>query len=286
MRFKCFALFFVLIISSSFVSDKPAYQLFDEEGNKTNYKTLLQEVKKADIILFGELHNNPINHWLQYELTKDIHKEVNDQLVLGAEMFEADNQYVLNEYLSGNFDYKTLKNEIKLWPNNKTDYQPLVDFALKHQLKFIATNIPRRYANMVYNNGFEALDSISVEGKKSFAPLPISYNAELPGYKKMLEMAHGHGGENLPKAQAIKDATMAHFILENWEKGKKFIHFNGTYHSNNFEGIAWYLKNKKANLKIITIGSVEQESIDALTEENKGIANFIICTPESMTKTH
>ncbi len=286
MRFKWIALFLVLIITSSFVSDKPAYQLFDKKGNKTNYKTLLQEVKEADIILFGELHNNPINHWLQYELTKDVHKEVNDKLVLGAEMFEADNQYVLDEYLSGNFDYKTLKNEIKVWPNNKTDYQPLVDFALKHQLKFVATNIPRRYANMVYKNGFQALDSISVEGKTSFAPLPISYDANLPGYKKMLEMAHGHGGENLPKAQAIKDATMAHFILKNWERGQTFIHFNGTYHSNNFEGIMWYLKNEKADLKIITIGSVEQDSVNTLTEENKGIANFIVCTPESMTKTH
>ena len=59
-----------------------------------------------------------------------------------------------------------------------------------------------------------------------------------------------HGNQNLPKAQAIKDATMAHFILENWEKGKTFIHYNGSYHSDNFEGIVWYLKQENPNLYI------------------------------------
>ena len=286
MIIKQIALLFLVIISFSFFSDKPAYQLFDEKGKKTTYKKLLKEVEEADIILFGELHNNPINHWLQYELTKDVFEQINENMVLGAEMFEADNQNTLNEYLSGKFDYKTLKNEIKVWQNNTTDYQPLVDFALKHQLTFVASNIPRRYANMVYKNGFGALNSINEEGRRYIAPLPIKYDAELPGYKKIVEMAGEHGGENLPKAQAIKDATMAHFILKNWEKGQVFIHYNGTYHSNNFEGISWYLNNEKPNLKIITIGAVEQDKIDSLATENIGIANFTICTPLTLTKTH
>jgi len=285
MSLKQIFIVLFVVFSFGFLSDKPAYQLFDEKGKKTSYKKMLKEVEGADIILFGELHNNPINHWLQYELTKDVFEQINESMVLGAEMFEADNQNTLNEYLSGKFDYKTLKTEIKVWPNNTTDYQPLVDYALKHQLTFVATNIPRRYANLVYKLGFGALNSINDEGRKFIAPLPIAYDKELPGYKKIVEMSGGHGGENLPKAQAIKDATMAHFILKNWRKGQIFIHYNGTYHSNNFEGISWYLNNEKAGLKI-TIGAVEQDKIDSLAEENIGIANFTICTPTTMTKTH
>ena len=101
-----------------------------------------------------------------------------------------------------------------------------------------------------------------------------------------MKMSGGHGGDNLPKAQAIKDATMAHFILENKKEGQTFIHYNGTYHSNNFEGIVWYLKQANPDLKIITISSVEQEEIGSLVKENIGLANFILCTPASMTKTH
>lgn len=275
-----------VLISFSFISDKPAYQLFNEKGKKTNYKKLLKATEGADIILFGELHNNPINHWLQLELTKDVHKQINQEVVLGAEMFESDNQIIINEYLSGKYDYKTFAKEMKLWPNNKTDYQPLMDYALKYQLSFIATNIPRRYANMVYKDGFGPLNSLTDKGRQFIAPLPIAYDKDLPGYQKMIEMAGGHGGENLPKAQAIKDATMAHFILKNWKKGQTFIHYNGTYHSNNFEGISWYLNQEKAGLKIVTIAAVEQDQLDSLSAESIGVADFVICTPSTMTKTH
>lgn len=276
----------VAVLSFSFTYEKPAYQLFDVKGKKANYKKLLKSTEDADIILFGELHNNPINHWLQLELSKDIYEQVNTHLVLGAEMFEADDQTIINEFLSGEYDVKSFEKEVKLWTNYKTDYKPLMDFAKQNNLHFVATNIPRRYANMVYLGGFEALNSISEMGKQSIAPLPILYDGNLPGYQKMIEMAAGHGGENLPKAQAIKDATMAYFILQNWEKGQTFIHYNGTYHSNNFEGIHWYLKQAKPELKILTIAAIEQDGMENLDETDIGIADFVICTPSSMTKTY
>jgi uncharacterized iron-regulated protein len=283
---KIFAVTTIAFCLFAFKGDKEAYQIFNEKGKKSSYSKILKEVESADVILFGELHDNPIAHWLQLELTKDIFNTINEDLVLGAEMFEADDQITINEYLGGNHSYNTLKKEVKVWPNNKTDYQPLMDFSLAYQLPFIATNIPRRYANIVYKKGFKGLNSISDDAKKWIAPLPIKYDKDLLGYQKIVEMAGGHGGENLPKAQAIKDATMAHFILKNYRKGSTFIHYNGTYHSDNFEGIVWYLKQANPDLKIVTIASVEQEKVDSLNEESVGIASFILCTPESMTKTH
>ena len=274
------------IVFFSFTGDKAAYKIYSEKGGKSSYEKILKEAENADIIFFGELHNNPINHWLELELAKDVFFQINDNLVLGAEMFEADDQTTINEYLGGKHSFDTFKSEVKVWPNNTTDYQPLMDFAMKNQLTFVATNVPRRYANIVYKTGFKGVASISDEGKKWVAPLPIKYDKDLPGYKEMVEMSGGHGGENLPMAQAIKDATMAHFILKNWKKGQTFIHYNGTYHSNNFEGIIWYLKQQNPDLNILTIASVEQSKIDSLAEENMGLANFILCTPESMTKTY
>ncbi len=264
-----------------------AYQLFDKSGNKTDYDALRKAASEADIVLFGELHNNPIAHWLQLQLTTNLYEAKKENLVLGAEMFEADDQITLNEYLNGKINYKTLKQEAKLWPNNTTDYQPLVDFAKDNHLPFVAANVPRRYANMVYKNGFDALKDIDKLAKKNWLPpLPITYNPDLPGYKKMLEMMGGHGGDNLPKAQALKDATMAHFILKNWKKGKLLIHYNGAYHSDNFEGIMWYLLQKNKKLNIVTISTVEQADIDQLPDEDKNKADFIIVVRENMTKTH
>lgn len=285
MKTKIISAILISLSILSFKADKKAYELFDINGKVATYEQLLKSVKEADIVLFGELHDNPIGHWLQLELTKDLYESKKSNLVLGAEMFEADDQIAINEYLQSKISDKTLKDEVKLWNNYDTDYKPLLNFAKANNLKFVAANIPRRYANLVYNKGIEKLDSLDSEAKKWIAPLPMKYDANLKCYKDIFESAGGHGGQNLPKSQAIKDATMAYFILKNWSKGKTFIHYNGSYHSNFHQGIEWYLKQENASLKIVTIGSTEQPSVDGLDKESIGLADFIICTPESMTKT-
>jgi uncharacterized iron-regulated protein len=286
---KLLLLFLAVSIFFGFKSDKDAYQIFDQNGKKISYDKMLKDISEADIIMFGELHNNPIIHWLQFEVTKDIFEKYNDYLALGAEMYEADNQLLVNEYLGGHINYKVLNAEANLWPNDKTDYRPLLDFARENQLTFVATNIPRRYAAMVHKDGFRAFNDLNVEAKKFIAPLPIEYDGKLPGYANMVKMMKAHGGkkvENMAKAQASKDATMAHFILKNWVKDRTFIHYNGAYHSMNYEGIVWYLKKANPNLKVATINCVEQGEVDKLEEDSKSTAHYIIAVPSSMTKTH
>ena len=46
-----------------------------------------------------------------------------------------------------------------------------------------------------------------------------------------------YGTPELVMAQASKDATMAYFISENLKPNHTFIHYNGSYHSDNYEGI-------------------------------------------------
>lgn len=278
----------LVFILFSMKSDKPAYKLFQANGKEVKYKKLLTTAKDADIVFFGEFHNNPICHWLELELTQDIYNFKKTQLVLGAEMIEANDQEVLDEYLNEEIDAETFEQEAELWKNYKTDYKPLVEFAKTNHLRFIATNIPRKFASLVNKKGFEGLDTLSWEEKSFIAPLPIKYDPELPGYKSMIEMMKDmpHVTANIAKAQAIKDATMAYFILKNWTKGKTFIHYNGSYHSNNYEGIIWYLQQSNPELKIITIAAAEQKSVKPLARENKNLANFILVTPETMTKTY
>lgn len=274
----------MLTILTTLAQHKPAYVLYNAKGKKVSYKKMIKSVKREDIVLFGEFHNNPVSHWLQLELTKDCHQY--RSLVMGAEMFEHDNQPALDLYLQDKISSKGLDSSARLWKNYPTDYAPLVNFAKENKITFAATNIPRRYASMIARGGFEALDTISAKEKAWIAPLPIAYDPELPGYKKMLEMMGGHGGENMPKAQAIKDATMAWFILQYYRPGSLFIHYNGAYHSENDEGIVWYLRKQQPSIHIATITTVSQKDIHHLMEENKNKADFIICVDEDMTTTY
>ena len=280
-------LLFTAFIFSHLLSNaqnKSPYVLYNAKGKKLSYKKMIKVLKEKDIVLFGEYHNNAIAHWLQLEVTKDL-KQSRD-LVLGAEMFEADNQEPLDLYLQGKLSAKGLDSNARLWKNYPTDYAPLVNFAKANKLAFAATNIPRKFASLVSKGGFEKLDSLSAKEKSWIAPLPIVYDAELPGYKKMLEMMGGHGGPNLPKAQAIKDATMSHFILKYFKTGSLFVHYNGAYHSDNYEGILWYLKRQRPELRYATISTVSQKDISSLEVANKGKADFIICVDEDMTNTY
>lgn len=272
---------------SAFKSDKPSYLLFDKKGKTVKYEKMLKEIEDADIVLFGELHDNPISHWLQLELTKDLYKKEGKNLILGAEMFESDNQVIMDEYLSGKISQRNFEDEIRLWPNYKTDYKPLVEFAKDSGLYFVATNVPRRYASLVNKQGFEGLEELSDEAKAFLPPLPPAYDPALDCYASMMKMEGmgSHVTPNFPKAQAIKDATMAHFILKYWEPGKQLLHYHGAYHSQNFESIYWYLKHENPDLKIVTIHSTMQKDISELKEENTGAADFTICVDEDMTRT-
>jgi uncharacterized iron-regulated protein len=279
--------FLTISISSFGGGNTQAFQIFTKNGNSVDFKKVVKEGATKKYIFFGEYHNNPISHWLQFELTKEMHAIHKKKLVLGAEMFEADNQFILDEYLAGLISSKNFQNEIRLWPNYNTDYKPLVEYAKEHQLKFIATNIPRRYANMVYKKGVKSLDELSDLAKSYIAPLDkFELDSTVACYKDLMASMDGHGGINMATAQAIKDATMSYFIQKNTTSKSVFLHYNGAYHSNNYQGIVYYLKKDVEENEIMTISTVEQKDIGKLENSNKGLADFIICVPESMTKTH
>ena len=97
-----------------------------------------------------------------------------------------------------------------------------------------------------------------------------------------LQLGFSKKTDNLPP----QSNEIINFIYKNFKQGSTFVHFNGSYHSNNFESIYWYLKKLDPNLKISTINAVEQSDISSLDSTNRGTANFIIAIPDDMTKTY
>lgn len=277
----------LILLTSCDEPEFQAFKVYEKGGGKINLTDVKEKLDKTDIILFGELHNNAMAHWLELQLTKNLHKHLGENLILGAEMFESDTQILIDEYFQGLYPTKNFEDEAKLWKNYSTDYKPILEYAKKNKIKFVATNIPRRYAAIVSRQNFDGLDKLSDQAKKYIAPLPIKFDPNLPAYKEMLGMA-GHSKEvkYLAEAQAIKDATMAHFILKNFEPGKKFLHFHGAYHSDNYQGIYWYLKQYNPNLNILTITVIETPNLDSLAENDKNKADFIILIKDDFTKTY
>ena len=285
-----FPVLLLLTLSSSLLAQhKQAYKVFNGDGKKSDYNEILKNVVNTDVVFFGELHDNPVAHWLELELTKDLYIEKDSNLILAAEMFETDNQILIDEYFAEIIKESSFESEVRLWKNYATDYKPLLNFARENGLKFVASNIPRRYASAVAAGGFDALIDLTPEALKFIAPLPIEYDENLPCYKDMLSMEGipaNHDKTNLPRAQAIKDATMANSILKYWNIGQMVIHYNGSYHSDRHMGIIWYLNKYNPSIKSATISSVIQDDIRKLDAENKNLADFVIVIPSSMTRTY
>ena len=295
MRFLRLTSFFVLLLSlASFTrGDRPAYRLFTAAGQPTDYDQMLQELAQADVVLFGEQHNDALTHWLELQVAKDLLKlKKPGQLVLGMEMFERDVQPLVAQYAAGTLADTAFERQARPWPNYATDYRPLLQLARENHLPVIGTNAPRPFAKVVAQRSLTALDKLPANDRALLAPLPIKIDYELPGYKNMAAMfggngsAHGGGAQNIIQAQALKDATMAHFIQASRQPGQTLLHLNGSYHSDRHDGIVAYLRQYAPKLRVRTLSVVTQEQLQALEKELANIADFVVVIPADAPKTY
>ncbi len=278
----------------SYGKDRPAYVIYNADGKVIGYDELVRKVSRSDICLFGELHDNPIAHWMELQLVRDLNERKDGKLVIGAEMWETDNQLLLNELMASKIiDFPTYIENSRLWPNSSTDYLPILEYALDNDIQFVATNVPRRYAAIVADKGMAALDSLPSSAKSYLAPLPVKvdfkdrlylYIAE--SFKMMTRMPlRKKDVSSLVEAQMLKDATMAYSISRNLFPDGIFFHFHGELHSALHSGIMYYLHEYCPDQKVVTVSMMEYNDPQSF-EPGNDRADFYIVVPEDMTKTY
>ncbi|MEM1219512.1 MAG: ChaN family lipoprotein [Bacteroidota bacterium] len=269
----------------------PAYQWFEGPSSKScNFRQVLKACKNADVVFFGEIHNDPLAHWMELELLKGLQQVREGELIVGMEMLETDQNIVVGEYSQKLIRYQDFENALDLWSNFETDYRPLVEWAIQHQTPVLGTNIPRRYANLIYRGGISALMAISPRAQELFLPpLPWPIDLNFRAYQEMDRLfgeSSEHGGSGMKEAQAAKDYVMAWNIAQQWSNGQLVYHINGSFHSDYYSGIVDYLKQINPALKIVTISTVRQKKLDKLQTEQSQKADFILVTPEEFPRTY
>jgi uncharacterized iron-regulated protein len=290
---KRLALLLPFVLFAFVSADRPAYRLFTAAGKLADYDQMLSELAQADVVCFGEQHNDALGHWLELQVFKDLVRlKKPGQLVLGLEMFERDVQPLVAQYAAGTLPDSAFERQARPWPNYATDYKALLQFAREQHIAIIGTNAPRPYARQVARGSLTALNQLPAVEKNLLAPLPLKVDYEWPGYKKMAAMfgdeatSHAAGAQNIIQAQALKDATMAHFIHASLAPGQTVLHINGSYHSDNQDGIVGYLRQYATGLRVKTVSVISQADVKSLAKENKGVADFVVVIPEDMTKTY
>jgi len=226
---------------------------------KVQLTDIAQAMDKADIVFFGELHDDSLGHVAELDLLKALSAKYPGKLALSMEMFETDVQPILNEYLSGFIREKNMITDTRVWPRYKTDYRPMVELAKSTGMPVIAANAPARYTNMVTTGSFERLKILNKTALSYLPPLPID-TATGPYYEKFVAEMGGHsamGGMHIYQSQSLWDATMAWSIARFFKKHKdyKIMQVNGGFHSEEKMGIVAQLKHYAPKAKVITVNA-------------------------------
>lgn len=253
------------------IRDEADYKVFSTaEYGEIPVSSLIKELASNDVILIGETHDSPFDHYVEYELFRRVSKE--RSVVLSLEMFERDVQGVLDSYLSGEITEDSFMRASRPWENYPTDYRDLVEFAKKNGIPVIAANIPRNLASLVSKHGPDTLNSIS--DIKDFFVKPFStpddYKQRFLDFFSMLVPGmpmSAMSQENMFVSQLFKDATMAFSINKSLSEypGRLVFMVCGEFHSDYHQGIYEQLKAIKPDIKITTLSiSVDSADFDPL----------------------
>jgi uncharacterized iron-regulated protein len=266
------------------------YKIYDTRTKQIiTIDKIVTDMADADVLFFGEEHNDSAGHYLENKIFRALHAAYGGNLALSMEMFEADNQLALNEYLAGKIDEARFSKDVRLWSNYK-DYRPMIEYSKQNKIPVIAANPPRRYVTMVSRRGMASLDSLSKEAKKLLPKLPYDTLTGRYREKFFTIMKGSPGGENprVYHSQSLWDAGMANniymFLKKN--KGKKIFHCVGGFHTEEKLGTAAQLQMRNKKLKILNIASFSDKSFtnpDWEKESYRG--DYIIITNPDLKKT-
>ena len=288
-----------LSLSTFAQSSYTPHRVYDTKHKRfTDFEAMAAELAKADVVFFGEQHDDTATHRLEIALLEGIARR-RPNVIVALEMFERDTQKLIDDYLSNKITEAEFLKDSRPWKNYQPDYKPLIEFAKAKGWKVIAGNIPRRYASVVFKGGLEAVDKLSETERKLIAQ---KFSCPTDDYfKRFKETMSDHPGDTSPKmdealigkmyqAQCVKDETMAESIATAAQASPQalVIHYNGAFHSDFHLGTAARAKQRLSKSNVKVVSALPVENLDSVTPDNdKKRGDYLIFTlkPKAETNT-
>lgn len=258
-----------------------------------NVSSFVQDVKKSGskgVLFLGENHQDPTAHTLELKILEKVFQKVVDanlKFGISLEFFDRESQPLLNEYLSGIFDYSTFLTELgSKAANNHEDYKPLLEFGKSSGIPIVASNCPRKYSKLVARHGAQILETLPKTSSSFLPPLPYKKASERY-IQNFLQTMQVFGNElhltekmsRILEAQTLWDATMAFSIQETLESNRVDVlaHVTGYFHVKENLGIREHFDaDLPIRFKSVIILPEDEPNFVATDHEN--FADFIILT--------
>lgn len=204
------------------------------DGKIISFEQMIGDLRKANVVFAGELHNSMENHREQLEIIKALNR-TGASLAVGLEMFRAESQKALDQWVDGKMDLERFlpvfyENWRMPWPL----YRDIFFYARDNKIPMVGLNIPESIAAKVSRSGFS---SLSAEQKKELPP-DIKCDVD-PPYMDFIRRAYaGHDQDSRSfhhfcEAQMVWDASMAKHLMGYLKKnpGRTVVVLTGTGHA-------------------------------------------------------
>jgi uncharacterized iron-regulated protein len=248
-----------------------------------DFESMLADLARADAVLVGEQHDDSNTHRLELAIVEGLVRR-GVPVVIALEMFERDVQGLLDQYAAGTITEAQLLKDARPWPRYATDYRPIVEFAKRHRLPIIASNIPRRLASDVSKTGMSALEGLGADrllaSREPLCPASGDY------YDRFVAAMGGHTGTtpNFYLAQCVKDETMGESIAEAFDRSAAshvtIVHVNGAFHSDFGAGAAESARRRLPGRRIAVVSVLPVADLDALKPAGDDLtrADYLVYT--------
>jgi uncharacterized iron-regulated protein len=228
------AVFLLLIFFCQAASAEPQV-LRLKDRRVITFQTMINEVRKAQVIFFGESHSFPWHHEMELKVIRALKREGTDMAV-GLEMFQARSQDVLDRWSSGSMSVKAFipqyyANWNMPWPL----YKNIFLYIRQRHIPAIGLNVPQYIADKVASTGFDSLSP------KELRELPPGVSCDLdPQYmayvRQVYKMHEGHGKGKFQyfcEAQVLWEQAMAWYLQKYRKKhpGQTVVVLTGGNHA-------------------------------------------------------
>ena len=184
------------------------------------------DLSQAQVVYLGETHGSEADHQLQLAIATQLQQQ-NPKIAIALEMFQQPFQPVIDQYLAGEIDEDTLRQQTEYdqrWGFPWESYAPILRLARDRNLPVIALNLPSEVSRQVAAKGLQSLrpdqrqwipplDEIHLDDTD---PINQAYRQLLLTFYKDFHSGHGsaRGFEQFFTAQVLWDETMAAGIAD------------------------------------------------------------------------
>ncbi|GAB4389354.1 MAG: ChaN family lipoprotein [Thermodesulfovibrionales bacterium] len=239
----------VLALASVSVGHLAALRVSD--GREIGFPALVEEIRGADVVLVGELHDNPGHHEVQLAVIKAL-REGGARVAVGLEMFASRSQPALDSWVRGGMDPRRFisvyyDNWRMPWPL----YAGILTYLREEGIPAVGLNVPQRITQKVAEMGF---DSLTPEELRDLPPgLSCDVSESYRDYIREMYSMHDtrdRSFEHFCEAQLLWDKAMAWRLLKYLREnpGTTVVVLAGLTHAMK-RGIPWQMDRMSEGLR-------------------------------------